>query len=430
MDFANKEEPLLTALKHATMDWASANGLLVRTNEDAFTNCPVTLVPSLYPRQVYEEACNLATIFNRLIDRCSRDLNWLVETLQATAAGDDFIMRQIQICKNVNMSTGKLKKQTLQLGLNRSDYMIHAPPDSVSNVSLFTNVSDQGSFLQVELNTIASSFGGLSDKTCDLHRFLLKRYQEEIVQCYAFLGKRNFSKVNLSSLPLTENIEILSQGIAEAFKCYKNDVMSTESSNTSENAEKCVVFVIQEDETNTVDQRLLEYELFKTYGIPVMRRSLTNLSKSAEVIITEDVPKLFLDNGTKEVCVVYFRDGYSPAAYPTEAEWGVRELIESSYAIKCPTIPYQLVGAKKIQQVLSSAGVLEKFLSKEDVQKVRRCFAGLYEVNDDSIAAAIENPEHFVLKPQREGGGNNFYGEDIPKKLKQMSSLERAEHTY
>ena len=426
MDFANKEEPLLTALKHATMDWASANGLLVRTNEDAFTNCPVTLVPSLYPRQVYEEACNLATIFNRLIDRCSRDLNWLVETLQATAAGDDFIMRQIQICKSVNMSTGNLKKQTLQLGLNRSDYMIHAPPDSVSNVSLFTNVSDQGSFLQVELNTIASSFGGLSDKTCDLHRFLLKRYQEEIVQCYAFLGKRNFSKVNLSSLPLTENIEILSQGIAEAFKCYKNDVMSTESSNTSENAEKCVVFVIQEDETNTVDQRLLEYELFKTYGIPVMRRSLTNLSKSAEVIITEDVPKLFLDNGTKEVCVVYFRDGYSPAAYPTEAEWGVRELIESSYAIKCPTIPYQLVGAKKIQQVLSSAGVLEKFLSKEDVQKVRRCFAGLYEVNDDSIAAAIENPEHFVLKPQREGGGNNFYGQDIPKKLKQMSILERG----
>ena len=127
MDFANKEEPLHTALKHATMDWASANGLLVRTNEDGFTNCPVTLVPSLYPRQVYEEACNLATIFNRLIDRCSRDLNWLVETLEETAAGDDFIMRQIQICKSVNMSTGNIKKQKLQLGLNRSDYDSRTP---------------------------------------------------------------------------------------------------------------------------------------------------------------------------------------------------------------------------------------------------------------------------------------------------------------
>jgi len=33
--------------------------------------------------------------------------------------------------------------------------------------------------------------------------------------------------------------------------------------------------------------------------------------------------------------------------------------------------------------------------------------------------------EHFVLKPQREGGGNNFYGSDIPAKLKGMSDVEK-----
>lgn len=26
---------------------------------------------------------------------------------------------------------------------------------------------------------------------------------------------------------------------------------------------------------------------------------------------------------------------------------------------------------------------------------------------------ALDCPERFVLKPQREGGGNNLYGEDI-----------------
>ena len=26
---------------------------------------------------------------------------------------------------------------------------------------------------------------------------------------------------------------------------------------------------------------------------------------------------------------------------------------------------------------------------------------------------AMEDPERFVLKPQREGGGNNVYGEEI-----------------
>jgi len=28
---------------------------------------------------------------------------------------------------------------------------------------------------------------------------------------------------------------------------------------------------------------------------------------------------------------------------------------------------------------------------------------------------ALDAPDRFVLKPQREGGGNNLYGEDIRK---------------
>jgi len=31
---------------------------------------------------------------------------------------------------------------------------------------------------------------------------------------------------------------------------------------------------------------------------------------------------------------------------------------------------------------------------------------------------AMKNPERFVLKPQREGGGNNVYGVDIPEALR------------
>lgn len=40
---------------------------------------------------------------------------------------------------------------------------------------------------------------------------------------------------------------------------------------------------------------------------------------------------------------------------------------------------------------------------------------------------AIENPEKFVLKPQREGGGNNLYGEEIKATLCPIrSSVERT----
>lgn len=36
----------------------------------------------------------------------------------------------------------------------------------------------------------------------------------------------------------------------------------------------------------------------------------------------------------------------------------------------------------------------------------------------------MEHPEKFVLKPQREGGGNNIYGEDIKPFLQDMKESD------
>lgn len=38
------------------------------------------------------------------------------------------------------------------------------------------------------------------------------------------------------------------------------------------------------------------------------------------------------------------RAGYTPADYPSDAEWRARSLIERSNAAKCPTVAYQLAG--------------------------------------------------------------------------------------
>lgn len=54
--------------------------------------------------------------------------------------------------------------QDLSLGLFRSDYMLHQDPSQpTANPEL----------RQVEFNTIASSFGGLSSKVSSLHRSAL-----------------------------------------------------------------------------------------------------------------------------------------------------------------------------------------------------------------------------------------------------------------
>jgi glutathione synthase len=53
------------------------------------------------------------------------------------------------------------------------------------------------------------------------------------------------------------------------------------------------------------------------------------------------------------------------------------------------------------------------FENKEHITKVRSCFAGLWGLDDENSAAIIEeairNPEGFVLKPQREGGGSALF---------------------
>ena len=37
-------------------------------------------------------------------------------------------------------------------------------------------------------------------------------------------------------------------------------------------------------------------------------------------------------------------------------------MLEKSSAVKCPNLPSQLVGAKKVQQYLCEEGVLERFV--------------------------------------------------------------------
>lgn len=55
--------------------------------------------------------------------------------------------------------------------------------------------------------------------------------------------------------------------------------------------------------------------------------------------------------------------------------------------------------------------LVSRFLdNKEDIAKVRKCFAGLWSLDDsENVSKAIENPELYVMKPQREGGGPNIF---------------------
>lgn len=86
--------------------------------------------------------------------------------------------------------------------------------------------------------------------------------------------------------------------------------------------------------------------------------------------------------------------------------------MHSSSVLQCLQAPHD--ASKFFCQV-------ERFLGPSESAALRRCFAGLYAMGPDgdanAKADAIAHPERFVLKPQREGGGNNLYGAELKKKL-------------
>lgn len=365
-------------LKRESADYCLAHGILMRPNE--LTIVPYTLFPSPFPDQWFKEANRIQPIFNALFDNVSQDSTFLLESLASTCDQDEFTSNLVDLFK------GNTNRQPIKLGIHRSDYMLDTQTMGMK---------------QIEFNTISSSFSSLSSSVSELHRFMT-------------LKTKYFSGVKMEQLPLNnaKNAPVL--GIAKAWELY--DI-----------SDAIVLFVVQKGEGNIVDQRQIEYALSKSHGIRVERATLEDVSNFGK--LKGDKQRLFYKD--LQVAIVYFRAGYTPNDYPTSREWESRRLIENSWAIKCPPIEYHLAGTKKIQQVLASPEILKRFLKdQEHVDSISKVFTGLYPLDDSdagkaALAAVLKNPASFVLKPQREGGGNNVYGEDIPKFIQSLKPGER-----
>jgi glutathione synthase len=215
-----------------------------------------------------------------------------------------------------------------------------------------------------------------------------------------------------------------------AYERYKNRFLASSSS------KPIILFVVQDSERNSVDQRLLEFRLFEQHRIPVLRKSLTALGTITTVDAKTGALVVHDMGASWEVAVVYYRAGYAPTDYlggPDGIEWQGRAILEKSRATKCPSLGYHLAGTKKVQQELARPGILERFFpSIDDQDKIvalRSVFAGLYSLGADAVAedyCAIrdvlfseDGKQRYVLKPQREGGGYNFYNDNLLQKLQQ-----------
>jgi glutathione synthase len=176
------------------------------------------------------------------------------------------------------------------------------------------------------------------------------------------------------------------------------------------------------------DQRIVESELCKL-GVKCFFAHLgANIELKGGDLARAGVGGTLIIDGI-EASVVYFHCTYDPGHFADPKEWQNRKLIELSRASKAPTLLGHLAGLKKVQQVLSNRDELGRFLSPEEVEGCVSVFARQVDPSrpdsEPVVAAAKREPENWVLKPQREGGGNNFYGEELRRILCEDSCLSQ-----
>uniref|UniRef100_A0A914GUB0 Glutathione synthetase n=1 Tax=Globodera rostochiensis TaxID=31243 RepID=A0A914GUB0_GLORO len=393
--------------------YAHSIGLVSRTNERSFSSepailVPIALLPSAFPRELYEQAVDVHATLAELYFRVACDHAFLVESFRDVCKTDAFTARMVGIVQAVHAEQNQGVRQPLTLSLQRADYLVHWEPQK-----------DSFELKQIEFNIGPIGGPGCATQAAKLHAKMLDRL-------HAIHG---------SDMPM----------LAEAFK---PDVKARQKfARTLYQAWKffgdpnAILLYI----TNSTNDPMCHFEGLQFVQFEVEKHGKRDghlvevvqmtLSKAAERLTLDENGdfSLFVD-GTKRVALAHITEGNMPEEFPTEREWHARTMLERSNAILSPNIRTELSSSKKIQQILAMPGILERFFTDEPDKCValRRTFAGLWGLeNDDEftrgiINEAIRSPQNYVLKCQLEAGKGNFFDDELVKKLGQLTLAERG----
>ena len=339
--------------------------------DNSVVHIPFTLLPSPFPAKLYRKCLSVQPALNDLMCKVANDFNFMEEILRPIAKVDNFTKGLLDVNYTVEKEG---RAQSVMSCISRADYML----DQFDNTSLRVR--------QVEVNAIASGMSAHSCKLKGLHEYLSTKY--------------NLDLPDGATLPENNSMDLVVQGIIDAFDAYgKKDVF--------------VLLINEERSLNFSEHQQLELNIAgRRPDIKVLRRrfidldSLVQLGPNRELLLEE----------SREVAVVYFRYGYDPSNYNGTNAWHVRLLLERSRAIKCPSINFHLSGVKKFQQALNSQKHLERFLDEDSAKQLADTFCQIWSLDSETneISKMIrDDSSKLVLKPQREGGGHNIFGDQI-----------------
>ena len=365
------------------IEMAKLYGMLNYLPDGQLSHAPFSLSPYSISAADLQEMTELTSYFSELMIRVSQDWAFIAQYLSPISKTDPFLKMLLDLREQE-------VTQSKQLLVQRNDFFL------VKDESSNSRQGSSSALRQVELNTVSASFPFLITQLARLHQTL---------------SEQNILKQIIPNNPLVP--------VVDAFAKAVQDYCSTDA---------VMLMVSQPAESNRFDQLGLEQLLWEKYKIQTLRKTLTEIYESGSL------REGHLIVAGKKVALTYYRAGYTPDDFRTGEALKGRQLIEASSTIQVPDLPMQLAGMKKIQQVLTRPEILSTFVSEGISKRLLNTFAAMHALDDiietpnGELSAsewASRNPEKYVLKPQREGGGNNYFGRDITKIMTEMDPEEK-----
>jgi hypothetical protein len=246
-------------------------------------------------------AVSLGPAYNSIIDRVSCDIDWLLSTLKPSAEHDPFTASMLRIVHRVyrEHSPSRSISEEPRLCLLRQDYLWQRPDNESSTTSsLFASLK------QVEINTIAVAFAGMSQE--------LSQLQEEVDAVFKERGRGGAVSIAAGKTPLfppgrNRAAESYAHGLALAHHAYVDRCTII-----ADPAEVCfyggltpeVCFFCFANDHLDLDQRRLQQSLSERH-IPAFTACFDG---STKIEMSQDGNEVLLVGG-RHVSVAYFHTG-------------------------------------------------------------------------------------------------------------------------
>ncbi|KAL3099444.1 hypothetical protein niasHS_002899 [Heterodera schachtii] len=401
---AVKNENQLHKLSQFAIEWAINHALVVRTNKrfakgkviavipqveyrsDCTEFASVTLLPSPFPREAFNKVVAVQEAMNLLYFRVANDYEFMMDAYKDVVKTDLHVRALVNILKEVH-ATGI--KQPYSVMIQRADYMVDVVGENNYEIK------------QVEVNCGAIASLALDSKITDLHTAMLRKVGMNASKDVVPVNKPDQEFINMLYL---------------AWQKFGDP-----------NAIVVILHFINSSPYN-LDYTNIEMELARVSNGQI-KMDFVTLKEGKRLSLDPETFTLRLD-GRVVAVVNSATSALGYLAYRAEME--TRKTIELSTAIKAPSLAIAISSSKKIQQLLAKPGVLERFFplpsDAPTIDAIRETFTGMWALSQEKIDDAIQNPGKYVLKPNRECGGNNYFDDEIPKKLQQFSLEQRAAH--